>query len=85
MDIFSGKYTYDKVKFLPTEPLNGNFLLMAWETKNFIYNTGSIFYFIVIIIVKVKGYQLVNWIAVKYNNEKWARKIGLFTFSTNYN
>jgi len=85
MDILDGKTFYQEwFQFVPTEPLNDNYAMMDIEDKNFMYNSGSYFILIAIIVAFNIGQEILNKIATLMPKFKWCRRMGMLVYAENW-
>jgi len=74
IDIFSGELIYDLIfNFEESEPLNGSYEQLGFETKNFMFNSGSYFIFVIIIGLSFIYSKVVHHFAMKYPHNEFLR------------
>ena len=85
MDIFDAADYYTSwFDFKKTESVNGNYDLFGIDTKNFIFNSGSYFVFMMGFVIVNAILFLLNKLAARFSNHKAFRKLGLKVYSSSY-
>jgi hypothetical protein len=83
LDLFDGSgYYEDMFSFKDTDPLNSNWELLMIDEKNFMFNSGSFFIMIIIIVVNTVVKSVYNRIATKYAHVYVFRNTGVLIKST---
>ena len=83
--MFKGEDIVDSIfTFEETPPLNSEFELFGIEDLNFMLNSGSYFVVQIGIVIYFSVRKLLNRVAVRNADKKWARKLGQWAFMPSY-
>lgn len=86
LDVFQGENIIDWMfRFKQTSPINSNFENFGADSQNFMLNSGSYFIFIVVLLLMSIGRYIINRFAVWFSQKEWARKIGMWNYSSDSN
>ena len=70
--------------FLETPPFSMNFEWFGISDQNFIYNSGSYFIFVALIVLSFTGRELISRVMILCRRQEWARKLGVATSNEAY-
>ena len=77
-DIFDGASLYDQIfEQVESEPLNSNFALLGISTSTFIWNSGSFFILMAIIVATFVVKAVFNKMAFLFAQSRFFRRIGI--------
>ena len=85
MDVFDGSGIYASVfEFTESEPINDSFMLLGFNNKNFLINSGSFFIMLALILLSNFRRWLLNSFAVCNNRLRLCRRLGMGNYSQSY-